>query len=228
MVEGEYQKAFAIMKLNEDYSNVKNVTLEMDSAYLHEYIHYIQNFGTCYGINQSVYRLSCYLDMILQMQTDNYSGNLKLNDEADFVSSLFVVAAGDSVEDVSDTVCHRVNGIQILDEKECYEENYSAYIDLIKPSVIVHYNNEKEFRFGGEAVAENMAYLFEKLIFNVNDYQKSLPYNSCEIIYKEIVGDSCDNLQIMIALCYASLMSNFPGYTFYLLVERIKDSKKRY
>lgn len=74
MVEGESQKAFAIMKLNEDYSNVKNVTLEMDLAYLHEYIHYIQDFGTCYGINQSVYRLSCYLDMILQMQTDNYSG----------------------------------------------------------------------------------------------------------------------------------------------------------
>ena len=61
MVEGEYHRAFAIMKLNEDYSNPENVTLEKDSAYLHEYIHFIQDFGTCYGIDQSVDRLSRYL-----------------------------------------------------------------------------------------------------------------------------------------------------------------------
>lgn len=29
MVEGEYQRAFAIMKLNEDYADQKNITLEM-------------------------------------------------------------------------------------------------------------------------------------------------------------------------------------------------------
>ena len=226
MVEGEYHRAFAIMKLNGDYSNPENVTLEMDSAYLHEYIHFIQDFGTCYGVNQSVDRLSRYLDMILQIQTDNYSGYLKLSDEADFVSSFFVFAAGDSVEDISDTICHKVNEIEILEEKEYYEEDYPEYVDLFKPSVIVHYNHEKEFRFGGEAIAESMAYFFEKLFFNANDYEKSLPYNSCEIVYKEIVGTSCDSSQIMIALCYASLMSHFPGYTFYTIAKRIKDSKR--
>ena len=226
MVEGEYHRAFAIMKLNGDYSNPENVTLEMDSSYLHEYIHFIQDFGTCYGVNQSVDRLSRYLDMILQIQTDNYSGYLKLSDEADFVSSFFVFAAGDSVEDISDTICHKVNEIEILEEKEYYEEDYPEYVDLFKPSVIVHYNHEKEFRFGGEAIAESMAYFFEKLFFNANDYEKSLPYNSCEIVYKEIVGTSCDSIQIMIALCYASLMSHFPGYTFYTIAKRIKDSKR--
>lgn len=226
MVEGEYHRAFAIMKLNGDYSNPENVTLEMDSAYLHEYIHFIQDFGTCYGVNQSVDRLSRYLDMILQIQTDNYSGYLKLSDEADFVSSFFVFAAGDSVEDISDTICHKVNEIEILEEKEYYEEDYPEYVDLFKPSVIVHYNHEKEFRFGGEAIAESMACFFEKLFFNANDYEKSLPYNSCEIVYKEIVGTSCDSIQIMIALCYASLMSHFPGYTFYTIAKRIKDSKR--
>lgn len=44
-------------------------------------------------------------------------------------------------------------------------------------------------------------------------------------MYKEIIGTSCDSIQIMIALCYASLMSHFPGYTFYMLVKRIKDLK---
>lgn len=64
------------------------------------------------------------------------------------------------------------------------------------------------------------------MFFNANDYEKSLPYNSCEIVYKEIVGTSCDSIQIMIALCYASLMSHFPGYTFYTIAKRIKDSKR--
>ena len=54
MVEGEYQRAFAIMKLNEDYADQKNITLEMDSAYLHEYIHFLQDFTTYYGINQYI------------------------------------------------------------------------------------------------------------------------------------------------------------------------------
>lgn len=226
MVEGEYQRAFAIMKLDEDYSNQKNVTLEMDSAYLHEYIHFIQDFGTRYGVNESVYKLSKYLEMIIQMQTNNYYGYLKLTDEADFVSSLFVSAAGDFEEDISDKVCHIVNKIEVQDATEYYEEDYPEYIDLFKPSVIVQYNKEKEFQFGGEAVAESMAYLFEKLFFDAKDYEKYLPYNSCEIVYKEIVGKPCDNIQIMIALCYASLMTNFPGYTFYTLVNRIKGLKK--
>ena len=143
MVEGEYQRAFAIMKLDEDYSNQKNVTLEMDSAYLHEYIHFIQDFGTRYGVNESVYKLSKYLEMIIQMQTNNYYGYLKLTDEADFVSSLFVSAAGDFEEDISDKVCHIVNKIEVQDVTEYYEEDYPEYIDLFKPSVIVQYNDEK-------------------------------------------------------------------------------------
>ena len=57
--------------------------------------------------------------------------------------------------------------------REYYEEDYPQYMDLFKPSVIVQYNDEKEYQFGGEAVAENMAYLFEKLFFNANDYEKS-------------------------------------------------------
>lgn len=100
MVEGEYQRAFAIMKLKEDYSDLKNVTLEMDSAYLHEYIHFIQDIGTCYGINQSVNIIGCYLDTIKQIKEDKYSGYLKFSDDAEFASSLFQLAAGDSVEDI--------------------------------------------------------------------------------------------------------------------------------
>lgn len=188
MVEGEYQRAFAIMKLNEDYADQKNITLEMDSAYLHEYIHFLQDFTTYYGINQSIHRLDRYIKMIGQVWENDYSGYLKLSNEEDFVSSMFECAAGDFEEDISDKVCHVINNIELREEKEYYEEAYPEYIDSLTPSVIIHYNDKKKFQFGGEAVAENMAYLFEKLFYNANDYEKSLPYNSCELVYNEVVG----------------------------------------
>ena len=226
MVEGEYQRAFAIMKLNEDYADQKNITLEMDSAYLHEYIHFLQDFTTYYGINQSIHRLDRYIKMIGQVWENDYSGYLKLSHEEDFVSSMFECAAGDFEEDISDKVCHVINNIELREEKEYYEEAYPEYIDSLTPSVIIHYNDKKKFQFGGEAVAENMAYLFEKLFYNANDYEKSLPYNSCELVYNEVVGKYCDSIQIMIALCYASLMTFSPGYTFYTLVKSVRKSKR--
>lgn len=109
-------------------------------------------------------------------------------------------AAGDFEEDISDKVCHVINNIELREEKEYYEEAYPEYIDSLTPSVIIHYNDKKKFQFGEEAVAENMAYLFEKLFYNANDYEKSLPYNSCELVYNEVVGKYCDSIQIMVEL----------------------------
>ena len=58
MISGEYNRVFGVTRLDEDYSNIENITDEMNAAYLHESIHFIQDFGSLYGVNVAVFRLS--------------------------------------------------------------------------------------------------------------------------------------------------------------------------
>lgn len=72
MVEDEYYNIFGITKLCDDYSKIQNSDKEKLSAYLHERIHYIQNFTTVYGVYKSLVSMSDYLGRIFQIQQGKF------------------------------------------------------------------------------------------------------------------------------------------------------------
>ena len=53
MVSGEYYIALGITKLDADYEKVESLDTEKNSAYLHERVHFIQNFSTLYGVTRA-------------------------------------------------------------------------------------------------------------------------------------------------------------------------------
>lgn len=224
MISGEYNRVFGVTRLDEDYSNIGNITDEMSAAYLHESIHFIQDFGSVYGVNMAVFRLSHYLDMIREINNGKFRGYLTLSSEGDFVKSCFDCMQGDSFQEEKVAICHIFNGIEICDEySEFYKDEFPNQEENFKQGVLIKYDNEKSFVFGGDAISESMAYLFEQYFYASKDYENCFPYAACELLFEHVIGEKCENIPVMIAMCYASLQNPWPGITFYELLLEIKS-----
>ena len=69
MIFGKYYTVFGIIELEEDYEKVEGINIEKNSAFLHERVHYIQDFSTIYGIIQVIYNLSQYIGNINKVRS---------------------------------------------------------------------------------------------------------------------------------------------------------------
>ena len=104
MVGGEYYHAFGISKLEEDFSSISQGDVLKNSAYLHETIHYLQNFGSLYGVFQAINIFSDYLGMIINIQNGIFPMSAFANDEQDFIRSMLDCARGDSFDENGDCI----------------------------------------------------------------------------------------------------------------------------
>lgn len=230
MVSGEYYIALGVTKLDEDYENVGYLDVEKNSAYLHERVHFIQNCSTVYGVTRATYYLSQYLGMILKVKKGEFPLSSFLpydNEEQDFVNALFTCSAGDTFSNDGECIqCHSIE--QVVKENiyaEYYEETFPEWKDKFKEQIILKFDNDCRYELGGNAISESMAYLFEKFFFSSNDYSHRFPYNVCEMLYQYVVGEDCQKITILIALCYASMMTMWPGNTFIELLYEFKEKK---
>lgn len=228
MVGGEYYHAFGISKLEEDFSSISQGDVLKNSAYLHETIHYLQNFGSLYGVFQAINIFSDYLGMIINIQNGIFPMSAFANDEQDFIRSMLDCARGDSFDENGDCIqCHSIEGIDYEDEyHEFYDEDFPGWEDTFKERIILLFDDGKKYKFGGAAISESMAYLMEQILYGVSDYSHRLPYDACRLLYKYVMGEECDNPILLYGFCYAALMDRNPGNKFYELLQKYKNSER--
>lgn len=233
MVAGEYYKALGITVLEDDYEDVKTTDVNKNAAFLHERIHFIQNFSTLYGITNATYYLSQYLGMILKVRDGEFPISPFLpydNEEQEFINALFTCSAGDSFDSNGKCIqCHSIQNIKMENNySEYYSEQFPTWKNRFKEQVVLIFDDEKRYEFGAIAIEESMAYLFERYVYTVNDYSHRFPYNACELIFHYIMGEECEHDNVLIALCYVSLMTLWPGNTFIELLNELKNEKLKY
>lgn len=217
---------FGVTYIDGDLSIIQEQTEEKNLTFLHERIHYIQNFSTLYGLNHALLNMSQYLGRILQIQQGRFPTIPYDREDQEFIGALYDMAEGDSF-DIGGEVyqCSAIHAIEEVDNYKFfgYDTRFPELYHLYKCQLILKYDDEKEFAFGGCAISESMAYLFEQVFYDKAEYSHALPYDACRLIYKFIMNRECDNPVVMIALCYASLMTMWPGNTFIDLVKQIKN-----
>lgn len=226
MVEGEYYNIFGITKLCDDYSKIRNSDKEKLSAYLHERIHYIQNFTTVYGVYKALISMSDYLGRVLQIQQGKFPNKPYDREDQEFISALFNFADGASFSSEENMVqCHAIERIVEVDNYSDleYDKDFPEYSHLFKKQMVLEYDGGQEYEFGAFAISESMAYLFEQLFFDSDDYSHRFPYNACDLVYQHIMHRKNENISVMIGLCYVALMTRCPGTTFVELIYLIRD-----
>lgn len=214
MDDSKYYWGFGVTYLNDDYSCLEVRNESKGNAYLHERIHFIQNFSTLYGVNKSVNVLGEFCKEIRCLRDgDSFSG---WNYLCDIVHDAYCAPEGDdALKDIM-----FLN--KIINRESMFEDEHPEYSQLFQNDVIIKYNGTEEYTFGGDAVCESMAYQFEKYIYNNFCYEGQLPYDACDQVYKYKMGCKCENIPVMIALTYVSLMNKNPGKTFVSILDEAK------
>lgn len=226
---GLYLPSLLRIELNIDFdygkNNWNNNNDYQKSTFVHEYIHYLQDISTTYGLlnfNFLMGTIQGCMNKIADSKDKEISLPIDLSYIEDYEKQAHLISIyqGD---------CDNLSGYRIVtinyEVEEMYEELYG---DNIYQVILNLDNNGKEesYRFGGMCILESMAYLIESYGYKSESMRNTAPYNLCEevasLVYDEF---PVNNKSLLVALCDISLMSPNPGTAFYDLLRAMKLHK---
>lgn len=199
---------------------INKLPLNDMTTLFHEYIHFLQDFTTYYGLN-GLYVHSEYLHSVVNRIYSQNSNQVqvpfKIQDNRDNVllnSQIKCLTEGDAAE-MSVLII-----TDIQEEEDTLMDN--QYIQSI-PNVIINPESDM-IVFGAEAIKESMAYLMERCC-SPQGYAKSpeFPYMSAEKVADYYVSNFSKDPLMTIALCDMCLMSSNPGSCFIRVLKDIRD-----
>lgn len=220
---GCYIPSFFEMHVNTDCDDltINKLPLKDMTVLFHEYIHFLQDFTTYYGLN-SIYAYSEYLhsvtNRIYAIKTSDFPVPFVITDNTDNVllnRQIQNFTQGDTAESVGP--------YKVTDIDEGRDQLLSnPYIQELESIII---NPEGDFRsFGAIAIMESMAYIMERLC-SPTGYEKSpdFPYRAAELVADYYVNGFSNDLFMVLALCDMSLQSSNPGACFVRVMKGIRD-----
>lgn len=212
----KYEIRFFHMYLIGD-SPVRNGELKLVSkrdyaSFIHEYIHYLQQITTPYGLKTNWYFLNSLL-LYRGYVDSNTTLSLPVPDEAneaeaEFRKELHAKAGNNSYQDA---IVDAVN-VDLSDIETARINDTAVNIGVYDFTLQRALNNG--FNFGYACVMESMAHLVQSL-FNSELYHSEVPYQAAQLICNEIRPDISENKKLLISICYISLFFDNPGVAFF-------------
>lgn len=225
---GYYKPGFLHLHINTEQDLELNSILQSDqrlfSTFIHEYIHFLQNFTTTIGLYESTDYIQYLKDMISNIEEESHSFNipLKTNNKFNRISKnkIAKIYRGDI------STC--VNNIAYID----YLVEYNSISDINgsqinAPKYIINYYNEDKcidgkYELGTIAIKEYIAHAIQNQFYKIK--HPDIPYMIVDHIIAKEIPELEDNIKLKVMLCEASLMSLHPARTFISAIERMKNS----
>lgn len=218
---GEYMPVFFQMYLKVDGETDLNSCSDRDLAtFFHEYIHFLQDITTTYGLTQCFY----YGEYIQTAVNDIYKqakGEFAVPIRYEAPSHHVKIA--DVITDVTMGDCNSIaEKFTVADVIPDVMENLPIDIPDIINVVNVESREGDIFSFGAYAIKESIAYIMERCV--TKDYADSpeFPYCSAEKIVEYVYPEFGENILNVLALCDISLMFTNPADVFYKTLMQLK------
>lgn len=235
-VIGGYNPSFFEMEVNCSTNNFDlNKMSDKDLTVLfHEYVHFLQDITTYCGLN-NFYVNNEYLCSVLnriykQAKSSSFTVPYTISDNRDNVllnKQCRDVIVGDS-DLPEEIVISSISDVKIDD----FELMPNPLLKSIKGVTLYLKNDKGEdefYSFGEIAIAENMAYIMERLC-SPNDYITSpdFPYTVAEKVSDFYVPGFSNNLEMVLALCDMCLMTSNPGQVYVEVMQGIQRKNLKF
>jgi hypothetical protein len=198
-----------------------------ESVFFHEYIHFLQDIFTTYGINNIRNILLLLRDKIAYMKKEKSN-----------ITQLPVIFDSNIVDDINKQVnytfgindCLIVRELNKLNIQSCKinmncEQKYIGS----KPLDIYYIGFEKssyEYQLGSVDIIEGMAFLLEKKVFGKNIFDSpTLPYKTIQLLVNDICPFVFHDDIFLIALCELSLNCSNPMMFFIETLMGLQEKK---
>ncbi|WP_029410655.1 hypothetical protein [Treponema pedis] len=219
-INGKYFRSFFTIKAETDENIDTILSPETIDMVVHEYVHYIQDISTVYGLinmsnnfNDIAHFYNIEEDIIKIPYVINNSYLRKTN------ADLFSVYFNHCNEDKFPKFEAQTT-IKQIPVSEIGMEGFDA---LKYYEVILNRDGfEKCYGFGACAIMESMASLIERHLFPIEEKSYyHLPYDLCTIVVLKKYLKLAKNLGFIAALCDISLMFYHPGEIFIEVLEEM-------
>ncbi|UKB79557.1 hypothetical protein [Chryseobacterium sp. MEBOG07] len=226
-----YRPAFFQIKIDlpVDLGNLQEATDATLSLYLHEYIHFIQDLSTIYGL-MNISTINYYLQdcaaRISKQEEKGFEVPQKLVKRDDFGYLNFNLSPIYLGSDINPKY-KKITYLSYQKEQKKVDNN-----DI--DTIIIYFRDEisgveKKIYLGGKIITEGMAYLAERYIYekilaeqNINIPVDEYPYCLVEKIANSIYPEIAEDI-ILIAICDCCLMTYHPGLSFIRAITFLKQ-----
>lgn len=229
---GYYEPGFIHLRINtsdelNDLNKLKEdpATLKYYSNFFHEYIHFLQDITTTHGLLNFVNAVGYLRDANQSVREDGKEGFVvplqldnKFNSLANAALRKIYYGDGTLVKSATYLDYH------IVEEK--IKINTGAEITV--PKYIVNYfdngaKTKMNFHFGSRCIKEYMAHALQNQLFP-NTLHDDIPYRIVELIIAKEYPPLVADVNFIVALCDASLMSYHPAQFIFNTIERMKKN----
>lgn len=205
---------------------LNNLSRKEMSTFFHEWIHFLQDFTTGVGCNNSYANIELlkYLGKKCQSLPAPVKLPVPLGTEYNVRANAFIVNnewgyAPMRTDYKNITVYENKN----IDIPRCLITD-SGITSI--PICLATTDLGDEFRFGTHAIMESMAFECQIYIYPESEPDHGIyPYHTARLVADHILPGFTDDRLRLIALCDMSLMSSAPGPQFTSYLRNIKDGK---
>jgi hypothetical protein len=198
-----------------------------ESVYLHEFIHFIQDVTTVYGlsnINITVDYMRFVNNHVLKSPPGGFNVPvLPIPQATDNVCANLELAGIYNGTGEDDEVTFTGHSPKARIVQVGTSTKTPAIIEITYTDVD---GQNSSFEFGALAIVENMAYMIESECYINCEPSPDLPYKAAEKLVELIHPAFAHNRLNILALCDASLQVFHPGQFFYETLIKIKNDKK--
>jgi hypothetical protein len=230
---GFYNPTFFHIKIatDEDLSNLPRVVGRTGAAFLHEYIHFLQDLTTTYGLMNINYVVDFVKTVNINQKGQEeramrlpYTLSAERDGNVFYNSNLMKVYAGSTNSNnaanaasfgstLKEVTLPGPNGMQTK-EITCFHLNIDSGFGATVPYYV-----------GSHCLIESMAYEIELMVYGeILTPPPNLPYRSARYFAELVYPGFCANSLNLIALCDSALMDFDPGKVFYESLVFLRDN----
>ena len=195
------------------------------SVFVHEYVHFLQDITTLYGLEGISSDFGTLTNMVSWVKSNKHSPIYVPLPETILDE---ITKNNRFISDSTWGESGELNNIEIIDIN--IDSSISIAVDDYRTveSVIIKYKtNESEegiCSFGAREIYEGMAYLIEQHITKDFESSPDLPYNTALKVLERLYPILASDYKNILILCDLALMSSNPGVEYVRMIGWIKEN----
>jgi hypothetical protein len=218
---GHYAPSFLKMHIStrENLDNILGLSPRTSAAFIHEYVHFLQDITTIYG-QKNIIIVVDYFKYVNMNQRNSTDRNLyipyipqQLRDPGAYYNGELQKLQTGNSKLIGD---YWITDLTISNKTAQIGYNMEGNVEVVELSLTNSESSSEVFKFGSHCIIESMAFHIEQLIYpNELEDPNDFCYKAALAVFKYINPELANDPLNIIALCDASLMYFNPGIVFY-------------
>jgi hypothetical protein len=233
MIAGKYIPSYFEIHIptNSKLDSIATLPDDLQGIFFHEYLHYLQNIATTFGLNKTWQAFDRIRQIISKVQkTDGeiiipLSADL-VEEERVFLEVMGDIAGSKDLNINTERTIITITAINEVEKESLKKVKPDATVPFIQLLIENAEGKKAEYWLGETAISETMVYLAERKFYDLPP-ARSFPYEAGYHVAKRIYPPATDH-EILFALCDIALMHPYPGYAFYSLLMELKKEEFKF